>query len=126
MLKHRKIDRNFLPCRGKAVDCHPIDLSRGVRDMALRAAPKVRSKDEAIEATPEPASQRTRTEERYRLQVDRQTKRSYATLEAAEEAGAAIKIAHKIVQVSIYDAIDCTNTLIGDDGKPVPVPAKAE
>jgi hypothetical protein len=94
--------------------------------MALRAAPKVRSKDETIEAAPEPTSQRTRTEERYRLQVDRQTKRSYTTLEAAEEAGAAIKIAHKIVQVSIYDAIDCTNTLIGDDGKPVAAPAKAE
>jgi hypothetical protein len=96
--------------------------------MALRAAPKVRSKDEPIENTPEPASQRTRTEARYRLQVDRQTKRSFTTLEAAEEAGAVIKIAHQIVQVSIYDAVDCTNTLIGDDGKPVAVaaPAKAE
>ncbi len=94
--------------------------------MALRATPKVRSRDEAIEDAPERASQRTRTEERYRLQVDRQTKRSFTTLEAAEEAGAAIKVAHKIVQVSIYDAVDCTNTLIGDNGKPVAVEAKAE
>ena len=94
--------------------------------MALRAAPKAKSKDEAIENTPEPASQRTRAEERYRLQVDRQTKKSFATLEAAEEAGAAIKIAYKVVQVSIYDAVDGTNTLIGNDGKPVAAPAKAE
>ena len=96
--------------------------------MALRAAPKVRSKDDTIESTPEPTSQRTRTEERYRLQVDRQTKKSFTTLEAAEEMGAVIKLAHQIVQVSIYDAVDCTNTLIGDDGKPVPAaaPAKAE
>ena len=94
--------------------------------MALRAAPKVRSKDETIENTPEPASQRTTIEERYRLQVDRQTKRSFATLEAAEEAGAVIKLAHKIVQVSIYDAVDCTNTLIGADGKSVAAQARAE
>jgi hypothetical protein len=94
--------------------------------MALRAAPKVRSKDEAIENAPEPASQRTRAEERYRLQVDRQTKRSFDTREAAEEAGAVIKMAHQTVQVSVYDAVDCINTLIGNDGKPVVVPAKAE
>jgi hypothetical protein len=94
--------------------------------MALRAAPKIRSKDEAIEDAPGPASQRTRTEERYRLQVDRQTKRSFTTLEAAEDAGAVIKLAHKVVQVSIYDAVDCINTLIGDDGKPVAAEAKAE
>jgi hypothetical protein len=94
--------------------------------MALRPAPKVRSKDETIENAPEPATQRTRTEERYRLQVDRQTKRSFATLQAAEEAGAVIKLAHRIVQVSIYDSVDCTNTLIGDDGKRVAAAATAE
>jgi len=94
--------------------------------MALRATTKIRAKDETIEDAPEQVSQRTRTEERYRLQVDRQTKRSFTTLDAAEEAGAAIKLAHNVVQVSIYDSVDCTNTLIGNDGKPVEVPAKAE
>jgi hypothetical protein len=96
----------------------------GVIAMALRAAPKVK-KDDPIENTPHPASQRTRTEARYRLQVDRQTKRSFDSMEAAEEAGVAIKLGHKIVQVSIYDAVDCINTLIGDDGKPIAA-AKAE
>jgi len=94
--------------------------------MALRAAPKVKSKDEPIESTPEPTSQRTRMEARYRVQVDRQTKRSFDSMEAAEEAGAAIKRAHQIVQVSIYDAVDCINTLMGDDGKPIVAPAKTD
>jgi hypothetical protein len=40
-------------------------------------------------------------------------------MQAAEEAGAVIKLAHKIVQVSVYDAVDCINTMIGDDGKPI-------
>ena len=94
--------------------------------MVLRAAPKAKSKDDPIENTPEPASQRTRSEARYRVQVDRQTKRSFDTMEAAEEAGSAIKLAHRVVQVSIYDAVDCRNTLIGDDGRPVATPAKAD
>ena len=94
--------------------------------MALRAAAKPKSADEPIESAPEPASQRTRTEARYRVQVDRQTKRSFDTMGAAEEAGAAIKRLHPIVQVSIYDAIDCVNTLIGPDGESVPVPAMAD
>ncbi len=50
--------------------------------------------------------------ERYRLQVDRQTKNSYATHDAAEAAGAAIKKAHPVVQVSIYDAKDSEITVL--------------
>jgi hypothetical protein len=82
--------------------------------MALRAAPKSRSKDEPIENAPEPANQRKVADARYRLQVDRQTKRSFNTLEAAEEAGLVIKKAHPIVQVSVYDSVDCVNKMIGD------------
>jgi hypothetical protein len=84
--------------------------------MALRAAPKTRSKDE-IEIAPEPANQRKAAEARYRLQVDRQTKRSFATLEAAEEVGRVIKNAYPIVQVSVYDSVDFVNKLIGDAGE---------
>ena len=40
---------------------------------------------------------------RFRLQVDRQTKASYATWEAAEKAGLAIKKGHPILQVAVYD-----------------------
>jgi hypothetical protein len=42
----------------------------------------------------------------FRLQVDRQTKASYATREAAEKAGLAIKTAYPIVQVLVHDAVD--------------------
>ena len=58
-------------------------------------------------------SQRKRPEAgRYLLQVDRQTKRSFETTESAEAAGLAIKTGHPIVQVSIYDSIDCVNKLV--------------
>ena len=42
--------------------------------------------------------------ERFRLQVDRQTKASFDSLEGAETAAKNIKTAHPIVQVVIYDA----------------------
>ena len=41
----------------------------------------------------------------FRLQVDRQTKASYLTYEAAEQAGLAIKQGHPILQVAVYDAV---------------------
>ena len=44
------------------------------------------------------------TEARYRLQVDRQMKASFATFEEAEKRGREIKKAHPVVQVSVYDA----------------------
>jgi hypothetical protein len=50
------------------------------------------------------SGQRRQPMQRYRLQVDRQTKRSFASFEDAEKAGKAIKEAHPIVQVAIYDA----------------------
>jgi hypothetical protein len=50
---------------------------------------------------------------RYLLQVDRQTKSSYATLEAAEAAAQAIKKNYSVVQVSVYDSVEHTYTMIG-------------
>ena len=48
-------------------------------------------------------SQRRRPElGRYLLQVDRQTKGSYTTSNAAQSAALAIKTGHPIVQVSVY------------------------
>jgi hypothetical protein len=41
---------------------------------------------------------------RFLLQVDRQTKSSFEDKAAAEKAGRAIKKAHPVVQVVIYDA----------------------
>jgi hypothetical protein len=49
---------------------------------------------------------------RYRLQVDRQTKASYTTFEAAEAAGVAIKKAYPIVQVAVYDGVDNVSKIV--------------
>jgi len=49
---------------------------------------------------------------RFRLQVDRQTKESYATSEAAEAAGLAIKKAYPILQVAVYDGVDSVTKTI--------------
>jgi hypothetical protein len=49
---------------------------------------------------------------RYLLQVDRQTKGSYTTVEAAQSAAQAIKTGYPIVQVSVYDSVEHTHTTI--------------
>ena len=65
------------------------------------------------EPAPEHLGQRKRPESgRYRLQVDRQIKASYATYDEAETAGVAIKKGHPIVQVTVYDATDAVNKII--------------
>jgi len=84
--------------------------------MALRSTKMVAKDSDPIEVAPLLVDQRKQPDQRYRLQVDRQTKRSFATLQSAAEAGLAIKNAHPIVQVSVYDAVDCVNQLIGVDG----------
>ena len=65
-----------------------------------------------IEDAPVAIGQGRTTMERYRLQVDRQTKTSYSTHDAAETAGAAIKKAHPLVQVTIYDAKESAITVL--------------
>jgi hypothetical protein len=58
-------------------------------------------------------SQRKRPERgRFLLQVDRQTKGSYTTAEAAQAAALIIKKNYPIVQVSVYDSVDNSNTLV--------------
>jgi hypothetical protein len=49
---------------------------------------------------------------RFHLQVDRQTKASYATHEAAEKAGLEIKKEYPILQVAIYDRVESVNKII--------------
>jgi hypothetical protein len=48
----------------------------------------------------------------FRLQVDRQTKATFSTYEAAEEAGKEIKKGHPVVQVAVYDIVECSNWII--------------
>jgi len=57
-------------------------------------------------------SQKRPAMERYRVQVDRQTKASFPTQAPAEKAGAAIKKAHPKVHVSIYDAEESKTTVL--------------
>ena len=49
---------------------------------------------------------------RYLLQVDRQTKGSYTTSNAAQSAALVIKSGHPVVQVSVYDTVENINTIV--------------
>jgi hypothetical protein len=74
---------------------------------------KMPVKDESDIHVDEAPSQRKRPESgRYLLQVDRQTKGSYQTAEAAQAAARVIKTGYPIVQVSVYDSVDYTHTLV--------------
>ena len=75
-------------------------------------APRV-VKEPALQMVQEVLSQSKRPEVgRFLLQVDRQTKRSYATAEAAETAGMVIKQGHPIVRVSVYDSVETANKIL--------------
>jgi hypothetical protein len=72
-----------------------------------------------VPETAEPASPTERHSQtkaapsaRFQLQIDRQTKRYFATSEEAEEAGLIIKKAHPLVQVAVYDPVESQNKLI--------------
>ena len=74
--------------------------------MALRGKTLTRVADPESPAE-EMFSQRKRPDTgRYRLQVYRQTKASFATYDAAEKAGIEIKSRHPVVHVAVYDATD--------------------
>ena len=65
------------------------------------------------ETVPERVTQRKQADSgRFRLQVDRQTKGSYATYEAAEAAGRGIKKHYPIVKVAVYDGVENVNKII--------------
>jgi len=74
---------------------------------------KMPVKDNPEQEVEEVFSQRKRPERgRYLLQVDGQTKGSYATFETAQAAALVIKKNYPIVQVSVYDSVDNSNTLV--------------
>ena len=67
----------------------------------------VKKPEAADDPAEEDVGQRKRPETgRYRLQVDRQTKASFATSEDAEKAGLKIKKQFPIVQVTVYDSAE--------------------
>jgi hypothetical protein len=69
-------------------------------------------KKESAEIVSPPASQARPPLGRFRLQVDRQTKATFASLSDAQNAGREIKKTHPIVQVSIYDAEESQQTVL--------------
>ncbi len=74
---------------------------------------KMPVKDDSDKEEVEVPSQRKRRETgRYLLQVDRQTKGSYKTSEAAQAAALVIKTGYPIVQVSVYDSVEYTHTIV--------------
>jgi hypothetical protein len=96
------------------------------RDMALDTTKTLTTKTKAEskdiigshavapgESALEPLGQRKRPEKgQFCLQVDRQTKASYAEYETAEQAALVIKRGHPVVRVSIYDTVACVNKVI--------------
>jgi len=82
--------------------------------MAAQSQTKIISKKaDPGESAPEQVGQKKRPEKGpFRLQVDRQTKDSFATYEEAQAAGLTIKTRHPVVQVSIYDTVKSENTMI--------------
>jgi hypothetical protein len=74
---------------------------------------KMPVKDNSEQEIEEVPSQRKQPERgRFLLRVDRQTKGSYTTSEAAQAAALAIKKNYPIVQVSVYDTVDNSNMLV--------------
>jgi hypothetical protein len=83
------------------------------RQMKMPAKATSTTSNASEEDVVEVFSQSKRPERgRYLLQVDRQTKSSYATMEDAQTAALAIKKNYAIVQVSIYDSVDHSHTMV--------------
>ena len=70
------------------------------------------AKDDGVKASFDKVAQQRPESSQFRLQVDRQTKASYTTLKAAEEAGLAIKNAYPFLKVGVHDAAEGVNKII--------------
>lgn len=77
---------------------------RAAKDVTRPATINLPKKEKAPEPEMARVGQMRPTLARYRLQVDRQTKATFASLDEARIAGQAIKKSFPVVQVSIYDA----------------------
>jgi hypothetical protein len=72
-------------------------------------AKKVVEPDETEEERPRPQQPDT---DRYQLQIDRQTKRSFKTPEAAQAMALEIKARFPNLEVSIYDSVSSSRTVV--------------
>ena len=74
---------------------------------------KMPVKENSEQEVEEVLSQRKRPERgQFLLQVDRQTKGSYTTVEAAQAAALIIKQSYPIVKVSVYDSVENSSTQV--------------
>jgi hypothetical protein len=80
--------------------------------MSARLEMKVRAKRSSELQQRVPSQHREDDTKQFRLQVDRQTKSSYTSYEAAEQAGLQIKKSHPIVSVTVYDSVGGVNKSI--------------
>jgi hypothetical protein len=83
-------------------------FQRTVRRLPMAA--RLTKKNEPKDTAPQAPSKGKQPEGRFCLQVE--TKATYATLEAAEAAGLAIKKSHPIVCVGVYDHLEGINKVI--------------
>jgi hypothetical protein len=81
-------------------------------NMMARREGTISAKQPEESTEPAPSQAKRPDIGQFRLQVDRQTKGSFTTYEAAEKAAIAIKTAHPIVQVAVYDIKESQNKLI--------------
>jgi hypothetical protein len=81
-----------------------------VRQRELRMPAKNAAKAE--EAEDEKPTQSQPETERYLLQIDRQSKRSFKTPEAARTAALEIKSRFPTLQVSVYDTVLGSRTIL--------------
>ena len=82
-----------------------------VRQRELRMPAKNAAKEQ--EADDEKPTQKQPETERYLLQIDRQSKRSFKTPEAARTAALEIKSRFPALQVSVYDSVLGLRTVVG-------------
>src|SRR5215471_18810852 len=88
--------------------------TRQTATTARQATKTITMPPAAEESVPEPVTQRKPADTgRFRLQVDRQTKASYATWEAAEKAGLAIKARRRGDRVEMLVLVRCMSPLMG-------------
>ena len=80
--------------------------------MSARLEIKVGAKPSSDLQQQIPSQRRRADTKQFRLQVDRQTKSSYASYEAAEQAALQIKKSHPIVSVTVYDSVGGVNKSI--------------
>lgn len=81
--------------------------------IARKQTTTVMMKQDREEHLEEPVGQKQKPDTgQFRLQVDRQTKRSYAAYDEAVQDGTAIKKSYPLLRVAVYDRVASAETII--------------